>query len=67
MQLGTTEDFGSIVNNIALTNTPEYIEIQGGIRPNSSAETLSDHVETSAKYDVSNNRTQVGMTLTGVR
>lgn len=58
VQLGTTEDFGSIVNNIALTNTPEYIEIQGGIRPNSSAETLSDHVETSAKYDASNNRTQ---------
>ena len=58
IQLGTTEDFGSIVNNIALTGTPEYIRIWGGLHTDSSATNLADHFESSAKFDADKNRNQ---------
>jgi hypothetical protein len=58
VQLGTTADFGSIVNNIALTNTPEYIRVWGGLHTRSSNVTLSDHFESSTRFDDSKNRNQ---------
>ena len=58
IQLGTTGDFGSIVNNIALTGTPEYIRIWGGLHTDSSATNLADHFESSARFDADKNRNQ---------
>ncbi len=45
-------------SNFSTTSTPEYIKVWGGLHTDSSATTLSDHFESSARYDADKNRNQ---------
>ena len=58
VKLGTTGDFGSLSGLYRETNTPEYIRVWGGLHTRSSANSLSDHLDSSAKYDQDKNRNQ---------
>lgn len=60
VQLGASGDIitPSGGSNFSTTNTPEYIRVWGGLHVDSSAETLEEHLNSSAKYDEDNNRNQ---------
>jgi len=60
VQLGTTLDITGALSpsNFSTTSTPEYIKVWGGLHTDSSATTLSDHFESSARYDADKNRNQ---------
>ena len=60
IQLGTTLSITAPVSpsNFSTTTTPEYIKVWGGLHTDASATTLSDHFESSARYDDDKNRNQ---------
>ena len=60
IQLGTTLDITGALSpsNFSTTSTPEYIKVWGGLHTDSSATTLGDHFESSARYDADKNRNQ---------
>jgi hypothetical protein len=60
IQLGTTLSITAPVSpsNFSTTTIPEYIKVWGGLHTDTSATTLSDHFESSARYDDDKNRNQ---------
>lgn len=45
-------------SNFSTTTTPEYIKVWGGLHTNTSATTLTDHFQSSARFDNDKNRNQ---------
>jgi len=60
VQLGSTLTLTAPVgpSNFSTTTIPEYIKIWGGLHTDTSATTLSDHFQSSARFDDEKNRNQ---------
>jgi len=58
IQLGTSGLLGAALGDYSSTTTDEYIKVWGGLHTDSSATNLSDHFESSARYDNDKNRNQ---------